>query len=409
MYYTQLAIQTQRENPANARTAGFSLLVRASYLTRDGQPLPLAQRVLENLHQQWDDLAGKFDPSPERTRSFLTGLGLHIIASNTADEFFTPINTDANEILLCAACGYASRRELAASCKKAFSTEAPMLMQQVATPNASSIDALAAFLGIAREQTAKALMYTRPADGRFVFIIVRGDMQLSEAKLRQRIGDVRLATAAEITAAGAVAGYASPVGIRDALIVVDDLIPRSPNLAAGANLSGFHLKNVNYPRDFQADLIADVTLPRGSDPCPECAAPLELHAAETLATGGQIHFDRLLLPLAETHHDEKGLTLPLGIAPFDIHLMTLPAKTMDTTLEAQPIYAQLASAGISVLYDDRPERAGVKFNDADLIGCPMRVTFGERGLQNGMVELKARRASESQQVPLAELVARLTK
>lgn len=408
MRFSQLAIQTQRDNPTHARSAGFALLVRAGYLTRDGQPLELARRVLENVRECYKTLTGSFDVSPELSKSFLTGLGLNVISSNTADEFFFPMNAGADEILLCAACGYASRREMAATRKKAFSVEAPLPVEQVATPDCSTIESLAAFLRIPKEKTAKALMFTRLADGKFVFIIMRGDMQLSEAKLRQRIGAVRPATAAEIIAAGAVAGYASPVGIGDALIVVDDLIPRSPNLVAGANLSGFHLKNVNSPRDFQAHLVADVVLPRSGDPCPECGAPLELRAAETLAKEGEIHFDSLLLPLAETHHDEKGLTLPKTIAPFDVYLMNVPGKIMDTGLEAENIYAQLKAAGISVLYDDRQERAGIKFNDADLIGCPIRVTLGERSLLNGLVEIKQRRASENQQVRLAEILAVVT-
>lgn len=404
MLFSQLNIQTQRDNPAGARTAGFAMLVRAGYITRDGQPLELAKLVLQNLRQRWNDLSGKFDPSPGLTKSYLSGLGLIVISSRTADEFFFPISTGADEILTCPACGYASRRELASARKKAFSDEAPLAVEQVATPDCSTIESLATLLHIPKEKTAKALMYTRLSDGKFVFIIVRGDMQLSEAKLRQHIGEVRPATATEIVGAGAVAGYASPIGIRDALIVVDDLIPHSPNLAAGANITGFHLKNVNYPRDFQAELVADVTLPRNGDACPECGAPLELRAAETLASAGEIRFESLLLPLAETHLDDKGLTLPRGVAPFDVYLMNVPGKTMDTSLGAGNIYTRLKAAGVAVLYDDRPERAGVKFNDADLIGCPVRVTVGERTLQNDMAEIKPRRAAESRQVALAEIL-----
>ena len=405
MRFSQLNIQTQRDNPASARTAGFALLVRAGYLARDGQPLALAQQVLENLRKGYDALTAKFEASAELSKSFLTGLGLRVIPSSTADAFFYPINAGTDEILLCTTCGYASLREIASARKQVFSAEAPLPVEQVATPDCSTIESLAAFLHIPKEKTAKALMYTRLSDGKFVFIMMRGDMQLSEAKLRQRIGEVRPSNAAEIAAAGAVAGYASPIGIRDALVVVDDLIPRSPNLAAGPNISGFHLKNVNHPRDFQAQLIADVTLPRSGDACPECDAPLELCAAETLAHGGAIHFDRLLLPLAETHYDEKGLTFPKTIAPFDIYLMNVPGKMMDTSLEAETVYASLKAAGISVLYDDREARAGVKFNDADLIGCPIRITLGERSLQNGMAEWKARCASENQQVALTEIIS----
>jgi prolyl-tRNA synthetase len=186
--------------------------------------------------------------------------------------------------------------------------------------------------------------------------------------------------------------------------VVDDLIPHSPNLVAGANAAGYHLLNINMPRDFQADLTADVILPRNGDACPACGASLEVRAAEILASDGEIHFDRLLLPLAEAHHDEKGLAFPKSVAPFDVYLMHVPGKLIDTTFEAENLYARLRGAGISVLYDDRDERAGVKFNDADLIGCPMRITVGERSLQNGMVELKARTAAETRLLPIADLL-----
>jgi prolyl-tRNA synthetase len=405
MRFSQLSIQTQRDNPANARSAGFAVLVRAGYLTRDGQPLELARLLLENVRKHWEEMTGKFDPTPELAKAFLFGMGLRVVPSSEADESYFPIITGADEIMLCAACGYASRRETAGLRKKAFSAEAPLPIEKVSTPDCSTIESLAAFLHIPKEKTAKALMYRRLSDGNLIFIVVRGDMQLSEAKLRQHVGEARPATAAEIATSGAVAGYASPIGIHDALVVVDDLIPRSPNLAAGANEAGYHLKNVNYPRDFQADLVADVILPRVGDFCPECTAPLELRAAETLSTGAEIRFDKLLLPLAETHHDEKGLTLPKSVAPFDVYLMNVPGKLTDTTFEAENVYAALKAAGIPVLFDDRAERAGVKFNDADLIGCPIRITLGERNLQNGMAELKARSDSENQLVTLGDIVA----
>ncbi len=405
MRFSQLSIQTQRDTPANARSTGLALLARAGYLTREGQPLELARLVLENARSHWEGMAGKFGPSPDLVKAFLFGLGLRVLPSSETDEFYFPIATGADEIMSCAACGYAARRELAGLRKKAFSAEAPLAVEKVHTPDCSTIESLAAFLRIPKEKTAKALMYTRLSDGKFIFVVVRGDMQLSEAKLRQRLGETRPASADEIIAAGAVAGYASPIGLFEALIVVDDLVPRSPNLAAGANEAGFHLKNVNYPRDFQADLVADVILPRAGDFCPECTAPLEVRAAETLSTGSEIHFDRLLLPLAESHHDEKGLTLPKSVAPFDVYLMNIPGKLTDTAFEAETIYVWLKEAGISVLYDDRDQRAGVKFNDADLIGCPMRITLGERNLQNGMLELKLRSADENQLVALADIVA----
>lgn len=396
MRFSQLSLQTQRNDPSNARTPGFAFLVRAGYMTRESRLLELAQCVLENVRKHYERMAGKFDPTPELIKSFFLGLGLRVVSSSISDEFYFPIVSGPDEILLCPACGYASRREIADLRKKPVPAEAALPVEKVYTPDCSTIESLAGFLHIPKEKTAKALMYTRLSDGKFVFIILRGDMQLSEEKLRRLIGEARPATESEIAASGAVAGYASPVGLNDeALVVVDDMIPHAPNLVAGANEAGYHFKNINYPRDFQADLIADVVLPRDGDACLECDSALELRTAEMLSANAEIHFDKLLLPLAEVHHDEKGLTLPASIAPFDVYLMNVPGKLLDTALEAENLYTRLAEAGVSVVYDDRNERAGVKFNDADLIGCPIHITVGERGLQNGMVELKARNAVEN--------------
>jgi len=258
-------------------------------------------------------------------------------------------------------------------------------------------------LRIPEKKTAKALMYTRPADGKFIFVVIRGDMQLSEAKLKGQVGEVRAATAEEIAACGAAAGYASPIGLQDALIVVDDLIPRSFNLVAGANQADYHLRNVNYGRDYQAEIVADLVQAQEGDACAQCRNPLMTQSALLLATRQTFDLANILLALAETHHDDKGLCLPSLAAPFEVYLMQVPGKTMDTLPAAEKLYAALQGAGISVLFDDRNERAGVKFNDADLIGCPLRVTVGERGLQNGTVELKARQAGENISIPIDQV------
>ena len=260
---------------------------------------------------------------------------------------------------------------------------------------------------IPQEKTAKALMFTRLQDGNFIFVVVRGDLQLSEAKLKKVIGDFRLAATQEISASGAVPGYASPVGLRAGLIVVDELVAHSPNLVAGANQSGYHLKNTNYPRDYHADLVADVTLTNAQDECPACASPLQARAAASIFTGDAFLFDRILWVLAEIHHDQKGLILPSSAAPFEVYLMNVPGKTLDTASAAESLYIQLLENGISVLFDDRNERAGVKFNDADLIGCPVRLTVGERGLQNGMLEIKLRCETENRQIPFSAALSEI--
>jgi prolyl-tRNA synthetase len=274
------------------------------------------------------------------------------------------------------------------------------------TPDCHTIEALANFLNIPKEKTAKALMYTRTSDNQFVFIVVRGDMPMSEAKLKNLVGDVRAATVEEITAVGAAAGYASPVGLntKRALIVVDDLIPQSPNLAAGANEAGYHLLNTNCGRDYSPELVADLTQAKAGDSCVKCGSPLSVLPAFSLATRSKLNVENILLALAETYHDDKGLTLPKSAAPFDVYLMHVPGKQMDTRAKAEEIYNELQAAGIMALFDDRDERAGVKFNDADLVGCPIRITVGEKALQNGMVELKPRKEKENKLIALDKLI-----
>ena len=254
-------------------------------------------------------------------------------------------------------------------------------------------------------------MFTRISDNQFIFVVVRGDMTLSEAKLKHAVGEVRMATADEIKNAGAAAGYASPIGLNaeHALIVVDDLIPQSPNLAAGANETDYHLLNTNSGRDYSPAIIADLIQAKAGDECANCGNPLSAFSALELATRSEFHFENILLALAETHHDDKGLTFPKSAAPFDVYLMHLTGKQLDTHAKAEELYNELQNSGFTVLFDDRDERAGVKFNDADLIGCPIRITVGEKALQNGMVELKLRKEKDNQSVLLEDLISQLKK
>lgn len=388
MKYRDLHIQTQREFPNNARTEGFGWLVRAGYVTRENELTPLGQSAINHLSEN---------------SSFSLHISSFLQTLSTSDETFFPISTGEVELIHCPACGSAARKELASFQKVPFSTENPLPAEKVSTPECPTIEALAAFLNLPKEKTAKAMMFTSVPSGKFVFVVIRGDMALSEAKLKNAIGEVRLATFEEIENSGAAAGYASPVGLTDALIVVDDLIPHSPNLAAGANEAGYHLLNVNCGRDYPPEVVADLALANAGDACMNCGEPLSLLPSIILATRTDFDFENILLALAESHHDDKGLTFPKSAAPFDVYLMHVPGKTMDTRAEAEKIYSELQAAGISVLFDDRDERAGVKFNDADLIGCPIRITIGERGLQNGMVEVKERKAADSAQVQHEEI------
>ena len=390
MKYRDLQIQTQREAPNNARTEGFSFLVRAGYMTRENVLSPLGEQTVKQLYTLSND------------PGFISKLAIQTIG--TESDLYFPISSGPIEVIHCPACGYTARKELAQFKKVPFSSEGLLPMEKVSTPDCNTIESLANFLKIPKEKTAKALMYTRVSDNQFVFVVVRGDMALSEAKLKNAVDDIRLATTEEITKAGAVAGYASPVGLKDVLIVVDDLVPQSPNLVAGANETGYHLLNTNSGRDYKPEFFADLTLAKQNDSCLNCGEPLAELSAYQLVINNDYDFASILLALAETHHDEKGLTLPKSAAPFDVYLMHLAGKEMDTRAKAEELYNSLQSSNISVLFDDRDERAGVKFNDADLIGCPVRITVGEKNLKEGMVELKPRKEKENRLVPFNKII-----
>jgi len=393
MKYRDLNIQTQREFPNNARTQGFGWLVRAGYLTRENEILPLGRQAISRLQS----LSG--DPS------FLFHLSLPLLRND--HETFFPISTGDVEIVHCGACKYVERRELAQFKKTPFSHEAELPIEKIFTPDCHTIEALVNFLNIPKERTAKALMYTRTSDGQFVFVVVRGDMQLSEAKLKNAVGEVKLADAESIRRSGAEAGFASPIGLKDALIVVDDLIPHSPNLAAGANESGYHLLNTNYGRDYSTAIVADLAEAAAGDPCPQCGCPLATESTISLGLNREFNFENILPALAETHHDEKGLAFPKSAAPFDVYLMHIAGKELDTCSAAEELYNTLQADDIPVLFDDRDERAGVKFNDADLIGCPLRITVGEKNLKEGVVELKPRKAEKNSLIPQTEIVSKV--
>ena len=396
MKYNDLNIQTQRDAPNNARTEGFAFLVRGGYLTRENTPTQLGEVTLSHLRNLSSEPA------------FLAQLPLPTIGNN--DEIFFSIASGPIEVAHCPSCKYTERLELARFAKTPLPKEDELPLEKVLTPDCHTIEALANFLNIPKEKTAKALMYTRVSDNRFIFVVVRGDMQLTEAKLKQHVGDVRAATAEEIEKSGAAAGYASPIRLKDAIIVVDDLIPLSQNLVAGANETGYHLKNTNYGRDYSAEIVQDLIQAKAGDACINCGNPLSVLSTISLATRKDYDFQNILLALAETHHDSKGLTIPHPAALFDVYLMQVPGKELDTRAKAEEIYNNLQNARIPVLFDDRAERAGVKFNDADLIGFPIRITVGEKGLKEGMVEIKQRTGTNSNQlIPTQKITSFLKK
>ena len=423
-----------------------------------------------SLDTDWDGLDKQYRAHYQAYFNIYHRCGLDVIAvkadtgmmgGKVAHEYMylNPIGEDT--LILCDACHYSANRQVARFQKTPATPEELKPIEKVLTPNCKSIEDLANFLGVPKSKTAKAVFFMAsiPEDEelteKFIFAVIRGDLELNETKLANAVHarDLRPATEEEIKAIGAVPGFASPINLGVATlmvtpgrghpqglatplqIVVDDSITVSPNLVAGANEADYHLLNTNSPRDYQADITTDIAAADDGYACPECGKPLR--AARGVEVGnifklgtrysdslgctfldkdGQqkpvimgsygIGVGRLLACVAEEHHDEHGLVWPVTVAPYQVHLVLLRGKgTPQAEETAEKLYTDLQSAGIEVLYDDRDESPGVKFNDADLIGLPIRLTISERALGQGGVEMKLRSKPEKVIVPRAETVA----
>jgi len=349
-----------------------------------------------------------------------------IMGGTQAHEFMVLNPAGEDVLVLCDACGYAANRQVARTPRPEPAAEDQLPREEVVTPGTTTIAKLAAFLGIGEERTAKAAFFVA-GDGRLVTAIVRGDHEVNETKLANAAGattGLRPATVEEIKAAGMEPGYGSPIGARDTVVVVDELVARSPNLVAGANREGYHFRNVNVGRDFTPDVTADITNVQESDPCPVCGSPVKLAngievgnifklgtkftdaaGATYLGEDGREHpiimgsygigIGRNVACVVEAHHDEKGIIWPEEVAPYAAHLVAIGANRDPKVAEvADRLHELSLEAGREILYDDRDESPGVKFTDAELLGMPWILTVSPRSLAAGGLEVTERATGE---------------
>ncbi|QBD81685.1 proline--tRNA ligase [Ktedonosporobacter rubrisoli] len=361
------------------------------------------------------------------------------IGGSTSHEFIAPVEAGEDTVILCRNCDYAANQERAEFVSSEQARETPLELEEVYTPNCKSISELAAFLAIQENRTLKSICYV--ASGKFVLAIIRGDLEINEIKLAnilQREGlnaaDLHLASPEELTEAGIIAGYTSPLGKdKQILIVADISLKQGNNYVAGANKAEYHIKHVNYPRDFRVDVWGDIALAYEGATCSQCGGKLySIRSSELghifkpgtlysylfqttfLDTDGTtrpifmgsygIGISRLMGIIVEQSHDDKGIIWPFSVAPYHVALIGLDLDKPETGQAAGQLYTDLLAAGIEVLFDDRTETAGVKFNDADLLGLPLRAVISKRSLKNGGVELKLRSQKESRIVPLSDTV-----
>jgi prolyl-tRNA synthetase len=399
-----------------------------------------------SLDADWEGLDRSYELHAQAYRRIFTRCGLRFfvvgassgaMGGSASQEFMVESPAGEDTCARCSRCGYAANVEIARSAVEptARLPESTPL-ERFATPGVRTIDDLITQHGIPEERCAKALVYI--ADGEPVLVLLRGNDELNEAKLQAVLGAAALrpATPEELRQyTGASAGSIGPIGLPTPMrIIADERLRDANELVSGANADGYHYRHIDLRRDCRIDLYADVRTVQPGEPCPECGAALEVvraievghifklgtkysealgarfldeHGHERPIVMGSygIGVERIIAAFIEQNHDEHGICWIPAIAPYHVHLLALGIERSDAVRQhSDELYSSLWAAGVEVLYDDREESAGVKFNDADLLGLPLQLIVSARGLEAGTVELKERRSGRRHHVALAEAV-----
>jgi prolyl-tRNA synthetase len=443
--YRQLPIlvyQIQTKFRDELRSRGGLIRVR-EFLMKDSYSL---DRDHEGLQRQYDAHYKAYLEIGRRAGLTLLPVlsDVGMMGGKVAHEFMYVTAIGEDSLVRCSACDYSANLEVARFDRGDAPDEAPMPIERVHTPASKTIAELSSFLGVEPERTGKIVFFMGAFPGgaddegseKLVVAIVRGDMDANPIQVQRHAGALALRPAhdEEIEEVGAVAGFASPIGLdrSGSLVIVDALVAMSPNLVLGANEPDYHLLNTNCGRDYEADVVGEIAAAFHGAPCRECREALQLirgvevgnifqlgtkysealGAFYTDEDGEEkpivlgsygIGLGRLLACVAEEHRDERGLALPVSIAPFEVSLVSL-AKSGETAAAAEDLYERMKAAEVEVLFDDRDASPGVKLNDADLQGVPLRLLVSERSLKAGGAELKRRTESEARLVPLEDVV-----
>ncbi len=355
------------------------------------------------------------------------------IGGKDSHEFIMPAESGEDLILFCNESGYAANVERAKSTISNVVITEPDELELIDTPSVKTIEELSSFLGIAKEQTLKAVFYQ--ADSELILVTIRGDIEVNEVKLKNHlhVTDLHLATEEETRLSNLTPGSTSPIGLNNIRTIADFSIELGGNYAAGANINDKHYINVNYPRDFKVDEILDIATAREGDKSPdgkgilvstrgiEVGHVFKLGTFFTDALGLEyadeqgklspvlmgcygIGVSRILAAAIEQNHDDKGIIFPAPIAPYQVQLISLNIDNEEVSSTSTVLYQALIDSGCDVLWDDRLETAGVKFNDSDLLGLPLRIIVSPRNLKDGVIELKRRRDDSSSKIGLDDVV-----
>jgi prolyl-tRNA synthetase len=357
-----------------------------------------------------------------------------VMGGNQSHEFMVPAETGEDAIVVCPDCGYAAnveQAEIKLDHTPVIRTEDAI--EEIDTPEVRTVDELAEFFHTTPDRFIKTLIYT--ADSAPVAVLIRGDREINESKLRRLLGVVELELADEEAirrVTGAPLGFAGPVGLLDIRIIADFTVGRIESGITGANRRDRHIINVNPERDCPGLEYQDLAVAADGDLCPGCGTPMNIRRgievghvfklgtkySESMGamvkdeSGGEkpaimgcygIGISRTVAAIIEQHYDEKGIIWPVSVAPYQVLILAINPGDPSVGSVAEDLYAELAGKGIEVLYDDRSASAGVKFNDSDLIGIPLRITIGKRAIKNGELEIKRRDSDEIIKIPPADV------
>jgi len=432
-------IQTKYRDEARPR---FGLMRSREFIMKDAYSF---DKDNEGLNRSYDEMYAAYEKI--FTRCGLTFRAVEAdsgaIGGSNSHEFTAISEVGESEVAYCEKCHMAATVERA-ECKDApASDEEELPIEEVSTPGTKTIEEVADFLDLPKEKTLKALLFVTydemGKESGYVAAFVRGDRDMNMTKLVNALGipehAIEFADEEKMSAVtGCVGGFTGPTRLHDCTIVVDSEIPGAKNLCAGACRTDCHLKNVNYGRDYSADIVTDIKVLNEGDPCPVCGAPVKhargIEVGQVFKLGtkysdsmGAYYIDenqkehpivmgcygigvtRTLAAIVEQYHDENGIIWPVAIAPYHVMITVVkPGDAVQMSL-AETLYDELTAAGCEVVIDDRDERPGVKFKDADLLGLPVGITVG-RDAPDGMVEYKLRRDSSKEKITVAEAVGR---
>ncbi len=411
-------IQTKFRDELRPR---FGVMRGREFIMKDAYSFHADDASLDEFyHVMYDAYTRVFSRCGLHTDAVLADSGA--IGGKDTHEFTVPSDTGETQVLRCTECGYAATDETAEGTIARFDDGGePQPLEEVHTPEMRTVEEVCGFLRVEPHQLVKTLIFESP-DGPLVGL-VRGDREINLAKLRAAAGVpvLELASAATIEElTGAEVGFAGPVGLSGVTILADRSIEGATNLVSGANRTDYHVRNINPGRDFEPTAYADISVVVPGDGCPRCGSPLggyraievgqifklgrkysealglrldsedETEIVPTMGCYG-IGITRTVAAVIEQHHDRDGIVWPKSVAPYHVLVTELNAGDGAIRETSERIYAHLLSSGVEVLLDDRDERPGVKFKDADLVGIPLRVTVGPKGLAKGRVELRWRR------------------